>query len=119
MSVDRYRRWRFNAKAWYANYRHGGRILTRHDIEKLHESCKNCFYCGVEVDDRSGTVEHIDPAAGNASDNLTIACVRCNSSKGSASATAYAIRLASRGIRHAALPASVLVQKPLPIKADC
>lgn len=48
-----------------------------------------CSYCGVQLNERNSTIDHVTPrVAGGTSriDNLTLACRRCNNRKGGATA---------------------------------
>lgn len=46
---------------------------------------KTCVYCGKDIDDKTGTVDHVIPVARGGSfelDNLVGSCKTCNEAKG-------------------------------------
>lgn len=61
----------------------GNNTLTREDIELLFDTIKECSYCGLNG--VKLTIDHIVPISrggANSLDNIAMACVHCNSSKG-------------------------------------
>ena len=54
-------------------------------LEIIERDGPFCAYCGVELDEATFTVDHIEAFSKGGSDdpdNLTVACRSCNSSKG-------------------------------------
>jgi len=101
---------RHRDRAYYANRRYGSPKLLAADVAAIFANCASCYYCRAPVDDRSGTLEHIDAALGNHPGNLTVACEPCNKGKHARPKSIWLKRLATRGIRHEDLPDSVPVQ---------
>ena len=102
---------RHRDRAYYANRRYGSPKLRAADVAAAFAKCVSCYYCGAPLDDRTGTLEHIDAALGNNPANLTVACQPCNSGKHARPKSIWLKRLATRGIRHEDLPKSIPVQR--------
>ena len=100
---------RHRDRGYYANRRYGNPKLSAADVAAIFANCANCYYCGAPVDDRTGTLEHIDAALGNRKNNMTVACPPCNSGKHAKRKSVWLKRLATRGIRHEDLPDSIPV----------
>ncbi|MYC72002.1 MAG: HNH endonuclease [Gemmatimonadetes bacterium] len=106
------RRMKMQVRTDYARRRYHG-DLSKEFVASLFERQRQCFYCGIELTSDNASLEHIRPELGNAPDNMTVACIPCNCSKGADTPEQFAMRLAQRGIHHALLPADTPVQKRL------
>lgn len=56
----------------------------KHRKKQLFENIKSCFWCNKELTLETATVEHKIPLSkggSNRNDNLTIACIKCNSQR--------------------------------------
>ncbi len=66
----------------------------------LHSKSNGCcYYCGVELNTESCTVDHVLPkfhGGDDSIDNLVLACKSCNSSKREIDAEDFRLRLAFR-----------------------
>ena len=102
---------RHRDRAYGANRRYGGPKLKAADVAAIFAKSAGCYYCRAPLDDRTGTLEHIDAALGNNSGNLTVACKSCNNGKHARPKSTWLKRLATRGIRHEDLPDSIPVQR--------
>lgn len=60
---------------------------------KRHYATDRCTYCGVVLTVHNTTRDHIEPRAQggskNATHNLTLACMQCNTSKGDMTPSAW------------------------------
>lgn len=102
---------RHRDRAYCANRRYGSPRLIAADVATIFANYASCYYCRAPVDDRVGTLEHIDGALGNSPGNLTVACKPCNNGKHARPKSIWLKRLATRGIRHEDLPDSIPVQR--------
>ncbi|MCY3781925.1 MAG: HNH endonuclease [Chloroflexi bacterium] len=102
---------RHRDRAYGANRRYGGPKLKAADVAAIFAKSARCYYCRAPVDDRTGTLEHIDAALGNNPTNLTVACQPCNRGKHARPKSIWLKQLATRGIRHEDLPDNIPVQR--------
>ncbi len=102
---------RHRDRAYCANRRDGSPKLIAADVAAIFANHASCYYCRAPVDDRTGTLEHIDAALGNNPENLTVACKPCNNGKHAKPKSIWLKRLATRGLRHEDLPPSEMRQR--------
>jgi len=61
-------------------------IKSKTKRERIFSSTNyHCFYCGIELQEDNGTIDHVKPVkrgGGNGITNLVPSCKCCNSSKG-------------------------------------
>lgn len=82
--------------------KHGGKWITKKRRAAIYDRDNlRCAYCGkyVHVDDRS--IDHLQPqelGGSNASRNLVLCCLPCNSAKGKKSIRSFFFYLRNMGV---------------------
>lgn len=73
--------------------------VTGDALKALFERSEHCYYCRCELAPWERTMEHREPLSRggrHTMTNVVVACVRCNSSKGTQTEVEFAARLMSR-----------------------
>lgn len=71
----------------YPRYPLNRQAIRRQHRQRLLKACPKCFYCNVELDDTTATIDHVFPLAKGGKDhptNYVLACRPCNVAKGDA-----------------------------------
>jgi 5-methylcytosine-specific restriction endonuclease McrA len=83
--------------------RSSGGTHSRMDFNKLGELMKwKCEYCGIQLDKKTATEDHIIPIASGGDDsifNIAVACRSCNCSKGKQPVDLFIDRRSSNALR--------------------